>query len=101
MINENRLKFGYGDINKEARSNWDKNYYKKWKMAIEDVGEDDTFESFVQVRERVNDYTMKQKKQKINYLFKIVQKMELNNMESNLFAGLVERLKQFVEEVKQ
>ena len=101
FLEKNIDKFGYGDINKEARSNWDKNYYKKWKMAIEDVGEDDTFESFVQVRERVNDYTMKQKKQKINYLFKIVQKMELNNMESNLFAGLVERLKQFVEEVKQ
>ena len=49
FLEKNIDKFGYGDINKEARSNWDKNYYKKWKMGIEDVGEDDTFESFVQV----------------------------------------------------
>ncbi len=94
FFEKNLDQFGYSDEKQVARGNWDAAYKNKWQGAFEN---DDEYEEFMKVREAVNSYTLEACRARRNYLADLVEEMTLDQLKGNLFAGLVERLEEFVE----
>lgn len=94
--------FGWRDEN-SARDKWEESYYSEWKKAICKIYPDDAeekFNTYKMIREKVNKYTCQKAKDKVNYLLELVEKMNLDEMKNSLFINLVNRLEDFVSEVK-
>lgn len=99
FLEKNIDKYGCGDARSEERKKWDGNYYKKWEKAFEDINETEKFITFNEVREKINLYTSGKKQEKKDYLLEIVKNMKLEQLENNLFSGLIDKLEKFVEKV--
>lgn len=95
--------YGYGDEKASLRQKWDDAYYRKWKETINELYPEDADEKyalFYSVREKLNEYTRSMAEKKQNYMTTYLAQLTKEDLFSNSFKQLSERLASFIDESK-
>lgn len=90
--------YGWKEDN-SSRDIWDKSYYIEWEKAIKKVfpnNAEEKYNTYKKLREKVNQYTSKKAKDKVNYLLELVNEMSLSDLKDTLFAELVDVLEKLI-----